>query len=161
VKEYDIFLPLRMPRSRQDLIRNYSSLSNQLRAHGIRRISDYAEVLIAEALDGERVSSGVNKGFDVIAPGFGKIEVKYRQLPPDGRMEQRVELGRAKCDGFDYLAIVIFDCDMHVHGAVLVPYNSVWEIVESRTWRRINYDQASAISGAINITVQVIAASQR
>jgi hypothetical protein len=150
-----------MTKRRHELIRHYSTLSQQLREFGIRRISDYAETLIAEALDGQRVASGVNQGFDVLATGFGRIEVKHRQLPPDGRIEQRVELGNAKLDGFDYLAIVIFDAEMAVHGAVLVPYTSVWQIVESRSWRRISYGEAIALPGAINITSQVQAASKR
>jgi hypothetical protein len=150
-----------MPKSRQELIRNYAVLSRQLREYGIRRISDYAETLVAEALEGQRVSSGVNQGFDVVAPGFGRIEVKHRQLPPDGRNEQRVQLNRAKCERFDYLAVIVFEAEVSVRGAVLVPYNVVWEVIESRTWRRISYDQATAIQGAINITMQVIAASQR
>jgi hypothetical protein len=33
---------------------------------GIRGTSDFAEVLVAEALGGERVPSGVNQGFDLI-----------------------------------------------------------------------------------------------
>jgi len=119
------------------------------------------ETLVAEALDGQRVSSGVNQGFDVDAAGFGRIEVKHRQLPPDGRVEQRVELAAAKVNGFDYLAVVIFDVEMGVHGAILVPYASVWPIVESRPWRRISFSEAVALPGAINVTVQMQAASQR
>lgn len=78
-----------------------------------------------------------------------------------GRVEQRVELGRAKLDGFDYLAIVIFGAEMGVHAAVLVPYSSVWQIVESRPWQRISLSEAIALPCAINVTLQVQAASQR
>jgi hypothetical protein len=150
-----------MAKSRQSLIRDYVALTKELRKFGIRRISDYAEALIAEALNGTRVSSGVNQGFDVDAAGFGRIEVKYRQSPPDGRVEQRVELGSAKLQGFDYLAIVIFNLDMSVHGAVLVPYTSVWQIIESRRWRRISFSESICLEGAINVTTLVQAASQR
>jgi hypothetical protein len=150
-----------MTQPRHLLIREYAKLSDQLRTHGVRTISDYAEILVAEALGGQRVASGVNRGYDVEAPGFGRIEVKYRQMPPDGRVEQRVQLSKTKSEGFDYLAIVIFDTEMIVQGAVLVHYGAVWQMIESRTWRRISYEQATAISSAINITPQVEAASQR
>lgn len=129
--------------------------------HGIRSVSDYAEQIVADALAGTRDSNGVNKGFDVIAPHYGRIEVKFRQLPQDGRLEERCALSDAKEDGFDYLAIVIFHPDFRVKGAVLVPYREAWRFVEASKYNRISYVQASGCAGAIDITTEVAAASQR
>ena len=131
----------------------------QLREHGIRDASDYAEILVAEAIGGEREGSGVNQGFDVQAPAYGRIEVKCRQLPYDGRVEERVEVGPAKESGFDHLAIVIFFPDFRVKGAVLVPYSEVWGCAASSRYNRISYTQACQLEGAIDITADVSAAT--
>jgi hypothetical protein len=132
-----------------------------LREYGIRDASDYAEVLVTEALGGERETSGVNRGFDVYVPKYRRIEVKCRQLPPDGRIEERVEVAASKEDGFDYLAIVIFMPDFHVRGAVLVPYAEVWRFVELNQYNRISYSQACQLEGAIDITVEVATVASR
>jgi hypothetical protein len=55
------------------------------------------------------------------------------------RLEQRIQLGQSKLAGFDYLAIVIFDSELEVRSAVVVPYAAVWQIVEARAYRRINF----------------------
>lgn len=132
-----------------------------LREYGIRDAADYAEVLVAEALGGEREQSGVTRGFDVLAPRYRRIEVKCRQLPLDGRSEERVAIGNSKESGFDYLAIVIFFPDFRVRGAVLVPYPEIWKYVKLSQYNRISYSQACRLNGAIDITESVAAGSQR
>ena len=133
-----------------------ANLREQLRAQGIRDAADYAEVLVAEAVGGEREGSGVNREFDVHAGSFGRIEIKCRQLPLDGRIEERVELNPSKEEGFDYLAIVIFFPDFRIKGAVLVPYRQAWECVRSSRYSRISYSQACAKEFAIDITADVV-----
>ena len=132
----------------------------RLKRYRIRDAADYAEVLVAEALNGERKSSGVNRGFDVTAPRFGRIEVKCRQLPSDGRKEERVTVGGTKEHGFDYLAIVVFFPDFHVKGAVLVPYHEVWNVVATHEYSRISYAQACELAGAIDLTGKVSRAAE-
>lgn len=134
---------------------------SRLAEYRIRGASDYAEVLVAEAIGGERMQSGVNQGFDVTSDEYGRVEVKCRRLPPDGRREERVDLRDTKTDGFDFLAIVVFFPDFNVKGAVLVPYEQVWPIVESRKYRRISYPEACACPRAIDITRQVVEAASR
>jgi hypothetical protein len=129
--------------------------------HGIRSVSDYAEQIVADALGGMRQSSGVNQGFDVMTPKHGRVEVKFRQLPGDGRIEERCALSDAKENGFDYLAIVIFHPDFRVKGAVLVPYREAWPFVEASAYNRISYTQACGCRGAVNITTEVAAAAER
>jgi hypothetical protein len=137
-----------------------AALRSQLREFGIRDASDYAEVLVAEALEWQRLASRIAKGHDVVAENYGRIEIKCRQLPFDGRIEERVEVGAGKEDGFDFLAVVIFSPDFSVKGAVVVPYSAVWDLVTRQQYSRISYSQACALPGAIDITAAVRAASE-
>jgi len=50
---------------------------------------------------------------------------------------------------------------MAVQGAILVPYSSVWQIVESRSWRRISYSEAIGLADVVDTTVQVQAVAQQ
>jgi len=136
-------------------MKQLSSIRASLRKYGIRDASDYAEVLIAEALNGERVASRVTKGHDVISPVYGRVEVKCRQLPIDGRIEEGVEISASKEAGFDFLAILIFNADFTVKGAALIPYEAVWNLVRVQKYNRIGFSQAIQISGAIDITHDV------
>jgi hypothetical protein len=72
-----------------------------------------------------------------------------------------VDLRDTKADGFDHLAVVVFFPDYSVKGAVLVPYEQVWPIIESRTYRRIGYSEARHLDGAVDITEPVSAAASR
>ena len=150
-----------MAQTRQELMRQLAKMRGCLAEFGIRGTPDYAEVLVAEALEGDRVPNSVNQGYDVTSPKYGRVEVKCRVLPTDGRREERVDVRDTKTDGFDYLAIVVFFPDYSVSGAVLVPYGEVWPIIDSRKYRRISYGEACQIEGVVDITELVSAASQR
>ena len=141
--------------SRRELMHQLAVLRAALREYRIHDAPDYAEVLISEALGGTRVASPANPGYDVVCKGFGRIEVKCRQLPPDGRTEERVEVPRSKESGFDFLAVVIFHHDFAVKGAVVVPYDSVWQLVASHRYNRLSYPQACGLRGAIDVTDRV------
>lgn len=116
---------------------------------------------MAEALDGERCAARGAKGFDVATPCYGRVEVKYRQIPADGRREERVALSSAKQCQFDSLAIVILKLELEVQGAVLVPYDEAWGFVERSPFCRISYGQARSRRHAIDVTRLVDAASSR
>lgn len=148
------------PTSRRDLMQQLATLRHRLRGHGIRDAADYAEVLVAEALAGRRLASRVTKGHDVLAAPYGRVEVKCRQLPPDGRVEERVEVSPAKEGGFEFLAVVVFRPDFGVKGAVVVPYAAVWEFLGRQDYNRISYAQACRLCGAVDITEAVQAAAQ-
>jgi hypothetical protein len=147
--------------SRRDLIRMLAQTRRLLGAHGIRDGECFAEVLVAEATGGCRVQSRTNRGFDVQSPLYKRIEVKSRQMPYGRRVDERVGFDQTKEDGFDYAAIVIFEADFSVKGALLVPYASVWPVASARVDRRISYTQAQALSGAIDITQAVAEAAAR
>jgi hypothetical protein len=142
-------------------MRQLAAVRTQLRAFAIRDAADYAEVLVAEALAGQRLPSRVTKGHDVVAETYGRVEVKCRQLPPDGRIEERVEVGAGKENGFEFLAVVIFRPDFGVKGAVVVPYASIWDFVAAHEYNRVSYPQACRLPGAVDITVLVQAAAER
>lgn len=147
--------------TRQQLMIRLAEVQSLLAEYSIHGAPGYAEVLVAEALGGHRESNGVNQGFDVMAPIYGRIEVKCRQLPLDGRREDRVDLRDTKAKGFDYLAIVIFYPDYSVKGAVLAPYSRVWPLVDSRRYRRVSYGEACQLDEAVDISELVSAAAQR
>lgn len=147
--------------TRQQLMTQLAVVRSRLAKFRIRGTSDYAEVLVAEAIGGERMQSGINQGFDVTSSDYGRVEVKCRRLPTDGRREERVDLRDTKTDGFDFLALVVFFPDFNVKGAVLVPYDEVWPLVESRKYRRVSYPEACDLSGAIDITLMVVEAASR
>ncbi len=141
--------------SRRELMRKL------VHEHRIRSVADYAEQLVAEALNGTREENRNAKGFDLIAPGLGRVEVKFRQLPKNGRLEERVSLKQTKQYGFDYLAVVILQPDFRVKGAVVVPYKEAWRIIEASPYKRISFSQACSCNGAINITREVDVAAQK
>jgi hypothetical protein len=147
--------------SRRELMRQLATVRKRLRTFGIRDAADYAEVLVAEALAGQRSASRINKGHDVLAELYGRVEVKCRQLPFDGRVEERVEVGAGKEGGFEFLAVVIFRPDFEVKGAVVVPYAAVWELVVAQQYNRVSYAQACQLAGAVDITAAVQAAVDR
>src|SRR5690349_25100263 len=149
------------PTSRRELMRQLAALRERLRQFRIRDASDYAEVLVAEALEGKRLASHITKGHDILAELYGRIEVKCRQLPADGRIEERVEVGAGKEGGFEFLAIVIFYPDFTVKGAVVVPYDAVWEFVARQSYNRISYPQACGLPRAVDITAAVQVAAER
>lgn len=147
--------------SRRELMLQLATLRECLSKYGIRDASDYAEVLVAEAVGGQRLENRVTKGYDVFAPNGGRIEVKCRQLPLDGRIEERVEFRDSKRDGFEYVAVVIFQSDFGIKGAVVVPYAAVWEFVQRQQYKRVSYSQGCRLPGAVDITGAVRAAAER
>ncbi|MEX2172968.1 MAG: hypothetical protein WD872_01315 [Pirellulaceae bacterium] len=142
-------------------MRQLSLLRDQLRCYGIRDASDYAEVLVAEALGGKRLASQVTQGHDVLASEYGRVEVKCRQLPADGRVEERVVVGASKRSGFEFLAVVIFRPDFSIRGAVVVPYAVIWKFSARQRYNRISYSQACRLIGAVDITTAVQMAANR
>lgn len=148
------------PIPRRDLIQAYAVALERLESFDIRSVGDYAEVLVAEALAGKRVSRNT-KGHDVLAPLYGRIEIKCRVLPRSGKSEQRATLGISKMDGFDYLALVTFHRDLSVKTAVIVPHAATWEFVQNTYRHRIKPDEALKLTGAKDISEAIQKASEK
>lgn len=140
-----------MPSELQKLMSTLADVRRRLASHGIRDTSDYAELLVAKAFGGTR-ENYINKGYDVVTPSHGRIEVKSRAQPEHGRLEERVELGQGKLLGFDHLAIVILGSDYRVRKGVIIPYAQVWEAITTQKYRRISFEQARLLHGAVDIT---------
>jgi len=81
----------------RELLAQFVSAREKLEAFNIRDSGDYAEVLIAKALGGSRNVSGVERGFDVLTAEHGRVEVRSRTLPRDGRRETRVRIPSSSC----------------------------------------------------------------
>jgi hypothetical protein len=98
------------------LLNEYLTALERLRPYAIESIADYAEYLFEQALGGKRVRRGV-KGHDVVVEGVGRIQVKERRLPTDGRVEERLHLRNMTCDSCDHLGSVIFNSDLSIKKA--------------------------------------------
>lgn len=119
------------------LLRELAAVREKLAAHGIRDESGYAELLIANALGASRNVSGVVRGYDVLCATRGKVEVRSRTLPFDGRAEARIEIPAKKRGKFAWLAGVIFTPSLDVRDAYLLPHDVAWEIAGTNRNSRI------------------------
>lgn len=111
----------------RSLLVELAAIRRKLNEFGIRDEAGYAELLVAEALGGQRNGSSVVRGWDVEAPGYGRVEVRSRTLPFDGRQETRLHLPASKRGHFDWFAGVIFNQDLTVREAFLLPHDAAWE----------------------------------
>lgn len=84
-------------------------------------------MLVEKALCGKRHRSGVHKGSDLLADGYGRVEVRSRTLPLDGRNEDRLNLPKRKFGEFDWFAGVIFNPDITIKEAFMLPHDAAWE----------------------------------
>lgn len=135
-----------------DLIKQFASAREALERHAVRDTGDYAEVLVAEALKACRNTSGVTKGFDVLCATRGKIEARSRTLPRDGRNEDRLEIPRAKANGFALLAGVLFNSDLTVRGGFLLPHDDAISLSSRQKFLRIPFSVGAAHPNAQDIT---------
>ncbi|MEN5033707.1 hypothetical protein [Pseudomonas sp. TWI929] len=132
-----------------------------LEAHGIRDTGGYAELLAARALCASRNKSSVEKGFDILCPQLGRIEVRSRCLPRSGRHETRIELSDKKEGGFDYLLGILFDPDIEVVGGFLLPHHAAISLSRLQQFKRIPFATGLAHPQAIDITEKLRLAQQQ
>jgi hypothetical protein len=125
-------------------MKQFSQAREQLEKFGIRDSGDYAEVLVAKALGAARNTRGVQKGCDLLCAKLGRIEVRSRTLPRDGRNETRLEVPKEKANGFDVFAGVLFAADMSVIGGFLLPHDEALALAESQKYLRIPFQVGAA-----------------
>jgi len=127
-------------------VANLVAAYQQLEPSGISSVFDYAEFLFEQALLGKRERRGT-KRFDILAPMYGRIQVKCRRLPSDGRVEQRLLCHNLNADTFACLGAVIFRPDLSVKCALLIARTAVWSFVESHPdkQKKIAYQQTAAL----------------
>ena len=135
------------------LLSQYLAALEALRPFGIETLCDYAEYAFEQALGGKRVTRG-QKGHDVVCGQYGRIQVKERRLPADGRTEERLHLRNITADSCDYLGAVIFENDYTVRKATLVPHSEVWPLIVAHPdkEKKVKYSLVAALPGALDMT---------
>ena len=135
------------------LLSRYIAVLRELRPYGIESPADVAEYLFEQALGGKRTKRG-KKRHDIVVNKLGRVQVKARCLPSDGRKERRLHLGNMNRSSCDYLGAVIFTCDLHVHRAVLVPADAVWRLIEEHTdpEKKVQFDLLAALPRSVEMT---------
>lgn len=118
------------------LLELYASTLAELRGRNVLRTNnppagDYAEWLVARALDGTLMDNSV-KSFDVESETYGRIQVKACVVSQPPRRGQ-LQTSPFRSDGFEYAALVQFShIDYTIVAGTLVPADV---IKASWTWR--------------------------
>jgi len=133
-------------------MKQFAKARESLEAYGIRDTGDYAEVLVAEALKATRNTSGVEKGYDILCPKLGRLEVRSRTLPRDGRNETRLEIPKEKVGGFDFFAGILFDPELSIVGGFLLPHDDTVALAGLQKFLRIPFEKGARHSNARDIT---------
>lgn len=136
-------------------MKQFAQVREQLEQFGIRDTGGYAEVLVAKAIGAARNENSVKKGYDLLCHKHGKIEVRSRTLPRDGRDETRLEIPKEKTNGFDFFAGVLFAADMTVLGGFLLSHNEALALAGNQKFLRIPFEVGAAHPRAIDITAQL------
>lgn len=135
-----------------EAMKQFVKAREELEPFGIRDTGDYAELLVCAALGAERNASGVTKGFDVLCETRGRIEVRSRTLPRDGRKETRLEVPKDKIGYFDYFAGVLFASDISIIGGFLLPHDDAVAIAGKQKYLRIPFEAGARQARAVDIT---------
>ena len=90
-------------------------------------------------------------------PKLGRVQVKERRLPSDGRIEERLHLRNITATSCDYIGAVIFNNDFTVKKAILVPHAPVWELILGHPdpKKKVRYDLLDNLQGARDMTDQL------
>lgn len=114
-------------RSLRELVLAYLQIHHELRQYNISGTTEYAEFLFELSMAGKRAVRGT-RGYDLIAPRFGRVQVKCRVLPADGRIEERMHCKNVE-DEFDHLGAVVFNNDLTVRQAVVATRDDVVRLI--------------------------------
>lgn len=137
------------------LMRQFVKARECLEVFGIRDTGDYAEVLVAKALNATRNPSGVKKGFDILCSTHGKVEVRSRTLPRDGRKETRLAIPKEKVGAFAWLAGLLFDPELTVIGGFLLAHDDAVALANQHRFHRIPFERGAYHSNARDITASL------
>lgn len=119
------------------LLGTYARVLAELRSRQVVRtnnapVGDYAELLVAHALDGTLARSVSEKSYDLTCEEFGKVQVKGRAVDVPASASQSQTSPFRSWD-FDHAALVMVRLsDYSVHRAVVVP---VGLAREQATWK--------------------------
>jgi hypothetical protein len=140
----------------RQLLSDYLTSLDRLRPYSIESISDYAEYLFEHALGGKRVGRG-SKGQDVLVPNVGRVQVKQRRLPSDGRIEERLHLRNVTCDSCDQIGAVIFNNDLSIKKALLARHDEVWKLIltHSDPEKKVKFDLLASLPSTVDLTARL------
>ena len=99
-----------------------------LREHRVGHPDWYAEMLVCAALDGQLALTN-NPDYDIKCDSLGTVQVKCRVNGTDGN-QNRTNFGRYSLEAFDYVAIVIFELDYRIKGAVVLPLSDALSLMK-------------------------------
>ena len=112
---------------RREKIAHVAKLQGELlREHKVGHPDWYAEMLVCAALDGELATTN-NPAFDLRNTEHGMVQVKSRVNGTD-TTQNRTNFKKYSIGDFDIAAIVIFESDYRIKGAVLLPLADVLEL---------------------------------
>ena len=110
--------------SRREKIAAVAKLQGELlREHRIGHPDWYAEMLVCAALDGQLAVTNT-PNYDITCDSHGRVQVKCRVDGTD-TTQNRTNFGRYKIGDFDHAAIVIFERDYKIKGAMILPLADV------------------------------------
>lgn len=135
-----------------DLLTQMARLRADLEAAHIRDNDGFAELLAVKALGGVRNRERSHKGFDLVAPGRGRVEVHSRTLPRHRRAETRITLQQSKRHEFDWLCGVIFTPDLTIAAGYMLPHDAAWTLADAHRYSRIPLTRAMAHPNVLDIT---------
>ena len=94
-----------------------------VKRHRVISLDKLSEILTAISTDGEIAGRNI-KGFDVLSPTYGYIEVKTRVSGTDGA-NPRASLTKNKIEKADHFMAVRWSQDFQFESAIMVPAASV------------------------------------
>jgi hypothetical protein len=154
--------------SDRELFALYGAVMGELLSRRLVRTAnapagDYAEYLVAYALNGELAPNSV-KSWDIRTPAGRRIQVKCRVLGKPPKIGER-QLSAFRSFDFDDLIIILFAPDYSVWRAVQLPMATVKSL--SRHRAHINghvlmaLDSVFSATGSVDLTDMIRSATER
>lgn len=113
----------------RQLLELHCSVMEALRQRGVVRssnnpVADYTETLVARALHAT-LSVGSQAGYDAVGQDGTRYQVKGRRLTATNKSTQLSAIRNLERDPFDQLAAVVYDSNLVVQYAALIPVDVV------------------------------------
>lgn len=127
-----------------------------LRDQGCGHPDWYAEMLFAAAFDGMLMPTNHPK-YDMQTKRWGTVQVKCRVNGTD-TTQNRSNFGRYEIGDFDNAAIVLFESNFHLRGAIVLPCNEVLSLV--RPAGHVKWEDAKSHPKAVSVLAELQAVSE-
>lgn len=121
-----------------DLLKLWADVMATMKSRGLVRsanrpvVGDYAEYLVAGALQATR-PTGPDRGVDLVrADGITRVQVKAR-LDPPGKRATHFDVGRVEGEHFDELAAVVFAEDLTPRDAWLLGHRDLLRLADKQS----------------------------